>query len=163
MRLVVADTSPLRYLVQIDQIELLPRLFEKISVPSVVCDELRHPSAPEAVRNWMSSRPDWLEVSVVGARADPSLGALDEGEKSAIALALSLSADLVLIDDRKGAAVAREKGFEVTGTLGILDLAARRGMVHLADAVARLRTTNFRRREALFDALLKQHMRGGHS
>ena len=33
MRLVVADTSPLRYLVQIDRIELLPRLFEKIFIP----------------------------------------------------------------------------------------------------------------------------------
>ena len=119
MRLVVAGTSPLRYLVQIDQIDLLP------------------------------PRPDWLEVSVVSASDDPSLGGLDEGEKPAIALGLSLSADLVLIDDRRGAAVARGRGFEVTGTLGILDLAARRGMVDLADALARLRTTNFRRREAL--------------
>jgi predicted nucleic acid-binding protein len=60
MLLVVADTSPLRYLVQIDQIQLLPRLFEKILIPSVVSDELRHPSAPEAVRKWMSSRHEWL-------------------------------------------------------------------------------------------------------
>jgi predicted nucleic acid-binding protein len=99
MRLVVADTSPLRYLLQIEQIEILPRLFEKIFIPSVVYDELRHPSAPQAVQTWMRSRPDWLEVSVVSASDDPSLGALDEGEKSAIALGLSLSADLVLIDD----------------------------------------------------------------
>lgn len=163
MRLVVADTSPLRYLLQIEQIDLLPRLFEKIFIPSVVYDELRHPSAPEAMRTWTRSRPDWLEVSVVSASDDPSLDALDEGEKSAIALGLSLSADLLLIDDRKGAAIARGKGFEVTGTLGILDLAARRGMVDLANALARLRTTNFRRREELLDALLKQHERRGRS
>ncbi len=161
MRLVVADTSPLHYLVQIHQIELLPRLFEKVFTPSVVCDELRHPSAPEARRNWIDSSPGWIEVSAVSASDDPSLDALDEGEKSAIALGLSLSAGLILIDDRRGAAVARGKGFEVSGTLGILDLAARRGMVDLADALARLRTTNFRRREGLFDALLKQHQRGG--
>jgi len=163
MRVVVADTSPLRYLLQIDQIELLPRLFEKILIPSVVCDELKHPSAPEVVRNWMNMRPGWLEVSVVSSGEDPSLAALDEGEKSAIALGLSLRADLILIDDSRGAAVARDKGFEVTGTLGILDLAARRGMIDLADALARLRTTNFRRREELFDALLKQHKRSGHA
>ena len=161
MRLVVADTSPLRYLVQIDQIGLLPRLFEKIFIPSVVFDELRHPSAPAAVQSWMSSTPEWLEVSEVRASDDPTLGALDEGEKSAIALGLSLSADLILIDDRKGAAVARGKGFKVTGTLGILDLAARRGMVNLADALARLRTTNFRRQKELFDALLRRHEQGG--
>ena len=163
MRLVVADTSPLRYLVQIDQIELLPQLFEKIFIPSVVYDELCHPSAPEAVRNWMSSRPDWLEVSMVAASDDPSLRALDEGEKSAIALGLILAADLILIDDRRGAAVAREKGFEVTGTLGILDLSARRGMVGLADSLARLRKTNFRGRKELFDALIAQHERRGNT
>jgi len=105
--------------------------------------------------------PEWLEVSVVRASDDPTLSTLDEGEKSAITLGLCLSADLILIDDRKGAAVARGKGFEVTGTLGILDLAARRGMVDLADALARLRATNFRRREELFDALLRRHQQGG--
>ncbi|MGD0301144.1 MAG: hypothetical protein ABSE86_29040 [Bryobacteraceae bacterium] len=63
MLIVVADTSPLHYLVQIDHIQLLPRLFGKILIPSVVSDELRHPSAPEVVRNWMSKKPDWLEVS----------------------------------------------------------------------------------------------------
>lgn len=59
---------------------------------------MRLVSAPEAVRKWMNSIPDWLEVCVVSARDDPSLDALDEGEKSAIFLGLSLSADLVLIN-----------------------------------------------------------------
>ena len=136
MRVVVADTSPLRYLVQIEQVELLPRLFAKVFIPAVVSDELLHHSAPEAVRNWMSSRPGWLAVSLVAAPDDPSLQALDEGEKSAIALGLYLAADLILIDDRRGAAVARGKGFEVTGTLGILDLAAHRGMISMVDALA---------------------------
>ena len=63
--------------------------------------------------------------------------------------------------NRRGAAVARDKGFEVTVTLGILDLGARRGMVDLSDALARLRTTNFRRREELFYALLRQHRQRG--
>jgi predicted nucleic acid-binding protein len=138
MRLVVADTSPLRYLLQIDQIGLLPRLFEKVLIPSVVRDELTHPSAPEAVRNWMTSPPGWIEVSVVSTSADPSLSALDEGERAAIALGLSLEAELILMDDRRGAAVARVKGFSVAGTLGILDLAARRNMVDLADVLARM-------------------------
>jgi predicted nucleic acid-binding protein len=107
----------------------------------------------------MRSMPGWLEVSAVGASDDPSLATLDEGEKSAIALGLSLEADLLLIDDRRGVAAARAKGFEVIGTLGVLDLAARRGIIDLAEALARLRTTNFRRREELFDALLNQHHR----
>ena len=106
MRLVVADTSPIRYLLQIAQIELLPRLFEEILIASVVFDELKHPSAPDVVRNWMNSKPDWLVVSEVGAGDDPSLHELDEGERSAIALAQSLKAGLILMDDRRGAALA---------------------------------------------------------
>jgi len=56
MLLVVADTSPIRYLVQIGHIDLLPRLFEKVLIPGVVADELRHPSAPQAVQSWMGSK-----------------------------------------------------------------------------------------------------------
>jgi predicted nucleic acid-binding protein len=161
MRVVVADTGPLRYLLQIDQIELLPRLFEKVFIRSVVSEELNHPSTPEVVRNWMGAMPDWLVVSEYSASSDASLDALDEGEKAAIALGLSVGADLILMDDRRGAAVARGKGFEVTGTLGILDLASRREMINLADALARLRVTNFRVRDELFELLLKQHEQGG--
>ena len=43
------------------------------------------------------------------------------------------------------------------GTLGILDAAARHGHVDLAQAIARLRKTTFRRKDELFDTLLKKH------
>ena len=49
------------------------------------------------------------------------------------------------------------KGFEVTGTLGVLDLAAERVLVGLVDAFDRLKLTNFRYRQGLLDALLKKH------
>ena len=88
---------------------------------------------------------------------DPMLNALDPGERSAIALGLSLKADLILIDERKGAAVALNKGFEVAGTLGVLDRAAARGLVNLRDALDRLKRTNFRYRPELIAALLKKH------
>ena len=54
------------------------------------------------------------------------------------ALAILLDADLLLMDDRKGVVVARGKGLRVTGTLGVLDLAAQRGLVNFAQAVTRL-------------------------
>lgn len=62
----------------------------------------------------------------------------------------------MLIDERKGAAAALRKGLEVTGTLGILGLAARRGLVDLGDCFARLKQTNFRYRQQIMDALLAQ-------
>jgi predicted nucleic acid-binding protein len=111
----------------------------------------------------MKQLPGWVEVLPVADIDDPVLKALDPGERSAIALGLSLKADLILIDDRKGAAAARNRGFEVTGTLGVRDLAAELGLIDLADAFDRLKHTNFRYRQELFDALLKKHRNeGGH-
>ena len=86
---------------------------------------------------------------------------LDEGETAAIALAISLGADLLLMDDRKGVIVARGKGLRVTGTLGVLDIAAQRGLVNFARAVNRLRGTTFRIPEALLDSLMKKHAQEG--
>ena len=60
----------------------------------------------------------------------------------------------MLMDDRAGVAVARAQGLAVVGTIGILDLAGRRKLIDIGDAVARLKTTNFRYRPGLLDALL---------
>jgi predicted nucleic acid-binding protein len=70
MRLVVADTSPLNYLVLIGQVEILPALFEKIFVPQIVRNELRHDEAPESVRHWIAEPPEWLEIVPVGHESD---------------------------------------------------------------------------------------------
>jgi len=158
MLLVVADTSPIRYLIQIGQIELLSLLFRKVAIPSAVAGELRHPSAPMAVQAWMNHPPDWVSVSSAPELADPLLATIDDGERAAISLGLSLHANLILIDDRRGAAVARSLGFEVTGTLGVLDLAAERRLINLQDALECLTHTNFRCRPALISALLKKHL-----
>jgi len=131
-------------------------LFGKVLVPDAVHNELFHPTASVAVRDWVAGVPAWLEVTQVNAIDDVALQALDAGERDAITLALSLHADLILIDERKGTAVALNKGFEVIGTLGILSLAARRGLIDLADAFARLKLTNFRYRQEIMDELLKQ-------
>jgi predicted nucleic acid-binding protein len=157
MLLVVADTSPIRYLVEIGHIGLLPQLFERIFIPSLVYDELRHPSAPAPVRAWANPLPAWLEVLPVTVSDDPAFRGLDDGEKSALTLGMTLGAELILIDDRKGAAVALQKGFQITGTLGLLTRSAQRGILDLPDALARLKRTNFHYRQELFDDLLKKH------
>jgi predicted nucleic acid-binding protein len=83
----------------------------------------------------------------------------ERGRREAITLAISMGANLILIDERKGTYVALNKGFVVAGTLGVLALAARRGLVDLADAFARLKGTNFRYRPEIMDALLDQNSR----
>ena len=157
-RLVVADTGPLNYLVMIEAIEVLPRLFEQILVPAAVYDELAHADAPAPVRAFIAHKPAWLEVRPNPDRSvdDAADSSLDEGERAAIALATSVGADLILMDDRAGVAVAYRHGLMVTGTLGVLDLAARRGLLDLATAFAKLKATNFRYPPEIMDALLAQ-------
>lgn len=163
MPVVVADTGPIHYLVLIGEAEILFRLFAKILIPEAVRDELLHPEAPEAVRTWAAAPPDWLDVRATPEAddADPVLTRLDRGERAALALAQAVHADLLLIDDREAVATARGMGFAVTGTLGILDLASRRGLIDLAATVARLKTTNFRYRPEILDTLLAAHTSKG--
>lgn len=119
MRRVVADTSPLFYLLSIDLIDLLPQLFGRLSIPDAVHNELNHPRAPLPVRDWAAVPPSWLGVVPVDTLDDLELVPLGDGERAAITLAQFLKADLILINERKGTAVALNKGFEVTGTLGV--------------------------------------------
>ncbi len=157
MRLVVADTGPLNYLVLIDAIELLPKLFEKVFTPEAVRAELLNQDAPAVVRAWAAQPPEWLEVRTISSAIDdPAWHALDIGERQALALARTLGAALVLMDDRAAVAVARQLGLAATGTLGVLDLGARRGVIDLADAFTRLKATSFRYRPEIMDALLAQ-------
>jgi hypothetical protein len=75
-------------------------------------------------------------------------------KEAAIALALELNADLLLLDDREAVGIARRAGINVTGTLGFLRLAAEEGLLTLPDAVARLKRTNFHCTKELYDQLL---------
>jgi predicted nucleic acid-binding protein len=161
-RLVVADTGPLNYLVLIDAIELLPRIFEQIVIPVPVYAELAHTDAPTPVRAFIAQKQDWLEVhpGPTPAEGDVIDSTLDAGERAAIALAALIRADLILMDDRAGVAAAHQRGFTVTGTLGVLDLAARRGLVDLTSAFAKLKLTNFRYPPEIMDALLARFKRG---
>src|SRR6266849_10066782 len=97
---VVADTSPINYLVLIDQIEILPRLYNRILIPPAVLRELKHPVAPKPVRDWSVHPPGWLEVLI--PQSSVTVVQLDLGESEAIALAIEMHADVLLIDEQAG-------------------------------------------------------------
>ena len=60
--LVVADTSPLNYLVLMQQDTLLPTLYERVMISPTVHEELQRPRTPHAVRQWVAHPPTWLTV-----------------------------------------------------------------------------------------------------
>lgn len=140
---VVSNTSPLNYLVLIDLQDILPALFGHVLIPEAVRHELRSPAAPQPVRDFLDTWPGWLDCRAV-SQIPPELQQLDPGEQEAVALALSVGASLVLLDEKRGRQVARDLGLVVSGTLGVLDRAARHGLVDLTDALNRLERTTFR-------------------
>jgi len=91
--IVIADTTPLNYLVLIDRADLLPQLFGLVLIPPAVLNELKQPEASEQVRDWVANLPSWLQVQSLRSAPDPSLDHLDLGEREAITLAEEVKAD----------------------------------------------------------------------
>jgi predicted nucleic acid-binding protein len=150
--IVVADSGPLHYLILLDHADLLRRFYGQVMVPDAVAIELSSVSAPPAVRDWISRPSTWVTVIPVAAEQLQAISEdLDLGERSAIALAAVLKADLLLIDEAAGRAEARRRNLRVTGTLGVLRAGAEQGLVDVPDLVARLKMTTF----YVDDALVK--------
>ena len=152
--IVVADSGPLHYLILLEQVDLLRRFYGQVLVPEAVANELSTSGAPAVVRDWITAPPSWVEVrhvapDVVAAITDD----LDLGERSAIALAETLHADLLLIDEAAGRAEAKRRHLRVTGTLGVLRSGAEQGLVNVPDLLERLKATSFYLDETLLNAV----------
>ena len=142
MSVVVSDTSPLHYLILCDAVDVLPRLFRQVVIPPTVFQELQQPNTPSPVRGWVQSLPPWVTVQAP-SHLDPLLD-VDLGELEAICLAEEIQAAAILIDDRAGRVAARRRGLAVTGTIGVLELAATRKWVELPAVLKKLQQTNAR-------------------
>jgi len=142
MTIVVSDTSPLNYLIQIGSVEILSRLFSSVIVPPTVVSELRHAGAPEVVRNWAAKLPAWVQSRTPEKTLSfPGLGG---GEIEALSLAIELRANLILLDDLAAREIAETHGCKTAGTLGLLAQAQLRGWLEFEAALSKLRATNYR-------------------
>jgi predicted nucleic acid-binding protein len=162
--LVIADTSPLNYLILIDAVDLLPRLYQRVVLPQAAWDELKHFRAPASVFQWANSLPSWVEVrqAPTAAYSDPNLNALGNGEREAIAIAELYRGEtevLLLLDEEAARRQAAARQLAATGTLGVLKSAAEHGWIDLAQSFARLRQTSFRVSQQLLQQLLNEQAR----
>jgi predicted nucleic acid-binding protein len=155
--IVVADTSPLNYLIRSGYVWILPELFGKVLVPKAVLTEMLHPQAPAEVHTFASSPPPWLECVEVGRIACGLDSSLGEGEREAISLALETHADALLIDDLAGRREAQSRHIAARGTLAILLQASLRGHLHFPTAFEQLRQMGFRASSAIQEALFDAH------
>jgi predicted nucleic acid-binding protein len=136
--IVVVDTSPLIALDRIERLDVLRLLFGRVVRPQSVVDELLSGKSVHGGSGALFDAP-WMETVPDPAEAvfRKELGA---GETAALALAKTMGADLILLDDLAARRVAFGLGLRVSGTLGVLAAAAQRGIVpDFAEAMESLR------------------------
>ena len=125
--IVVSNTTPIIALSSIKKIELLRELYQNIYIPEEVYNEIK------SKKRYGFSEIDsdfFIVKRVQGLRyVNFLLNDVDRGEAEAITLAIELNADLVLIDERIGYKVALSQKLACFGTLGILSIAKRRGLI----------------------------------
>ena len=138
----VSNTSPLLNLAIIGRLELVRAQFGSVVVPPAVVGEFRlEEGRPGSSALRRAVEDGWIAVEEPSD--DPLIRTLrqdlDRGESEAITLAVEKEAGLILLDEREGRRRARAVGLEVTGALGILARADRRGELDsLSGALDRL-------------------------
>lgn len=132
--IIISDTSPLSNLALVDCLFLLKEIYKTVVIPQAVADELSNAEGedPRIIAvlslDWVEVRPSTNLQLIAELRKDYLL---DRGEAEAIALALEINADELLIDERLGRREATRRGLSITGVLGILLVAKHRGLIPL--------------------------------
>jgi uncharacterized protein len=128
--IVVSDTSPLSNLIVIERLDILESLFSEVFVPSAVDLEIRVlRTLGKDISAYESA--EWIRVSAPANRqkVNSLRLSLDEGEAQAIALALEINCDLLLMDERIGTRIARAEGLQTLGLVGVLIKAKQEGVI----------------------------------
>ncbi len=128
--IIVSDTTPIHYLIQIGQIDVLEKLFGQVIIPQGVFSEMQRDKTPREVKAWLDSGQSWLQVRPSNPSLFTPTKKLGDGEREAIALALELGADALLMDDRDGRKEALRNNVTVLTTLNILALGAQKNLLN---------------------------------
>jgi predicted nucleic acid-binding protein len=153
---VITDTSPLQYLYQIAQLDLLPTLYGQVRMPQAVANELSQGriqgiSLPDPTSlSWITLCPVSPSILIPDR---PNLGA---GEREALSLATTIPDSLVILDDALARGYAQQLNIAITGTLGVLLKGKQSGYLKaIAPLLDKLDTLNFRLAPATRTAVLK--------
>ncbi len=127
----VSNTSPLIGFASIDRFDLSRQVFGTVHIPQAVYRESVIEGHEIGGAKREVSAAAWIKRHFVKNRAavDGLLKRLDDGEAETIALAHELSADWVLMDERKGRRITAEWGMKKIGTLGVLLKAKQIGLL----------------------------------
>jgi predicted nucleic acid-binding protein len=153
---VVADTMVLRYLIEIEVVPILPRMFDQVIIPPAVARELQRPKTPAIVRTWMAPPPSWILIRQPTLPRDPSLRRLHPGEQAALLLMMEHVAPLLLTDDGAAYKAALARHIPTVRTLRLLATAAAQQLIDLPAVLTRLDATTFYSPPEVVAAMLAQ-------
>lgn len=157
--IVVSNTTPLIGLASIQKFTLLNTLFGEVHIAQAVYDEVIVAGQPPRTANREVLEASWIRIMQVQDRlaVDLLLDDLDMGEAETIVLAHELSADWVVMDERKGRRKLTQLGRNKIGTLGILLKAKSLGLIPtLRTEVEQLRLQGFSISQKVVDAVLQE-------
>ena len=119
----VFNTSPLIFLARLGYLEKTLSLFQMVAIPKKVIKEIsvKDDEANEKVLKIKNHSNVNFGLATKLVKLYKALNErLGQGESEAIALAVELNADVVILDDFAGRKAAMELGLKVKGTLGII-------------------------------------------
>lgn len=147
-KIIISDTSCLIALTNINKLNILKDLFNEVIITSAVSEEFGE------------LLPDWILVAEVKDRQKQSEleKKLDTGEASSLALAIEINNSLLIIDEVKGRKIAQSLGIDIIGTIGVLILAHKNGLVE--DVIGTLLTLvnkGFRLSDELIGKIIEKY------
>lgn len=145
--IVIADTSCFILLDNINELELLHKLYPRIITTQIVANEFGKPL------------PQWVEVATPHEAHLKKVSSfpIDEGEITAIALAMNYLSAVLIIDDLKARKIAGKLGLPVKGTIGIIvEARLRKQIPSIKPLIEKINATNFRLSKKVFQAALKE-------
>lgn len=126
MRRIVSNTTPIISLLKIDKLNLLQKLYGEIIIPEEVYSEIEKGKSKGYYVDLL--KIEWIKImKIEESEALSYFIDLDKGEAETIILANEINADLVIIDESLGRFYAKHANLTVTGTLGILLKAKKKG------------------------------------
>jgi predicted nucleic acid-binding protein len=146
--LIISDTACLILFDKIGEFEILRKLFQTVTITSIIAEEFK------------KQTPDWVIIK------DPQntdnvvnySKIVDQGESSALALSIEIENSLLIFDDLKARKLAEELNLKYTGSIGILVLAKRRGLIEdIDELIAKIQATNFRLTKVFIEKLKEEN------
>jgi uncharacterized protein len=156
-RHVISNTSPLLYLHQAGQLNLLAQLYKTVIIPPSVARELLVGES-KGIDVPDTSRLSWIQIQpLADATLLPAIIDLGPGEAEVIALGLTYRNSLLILDDQLGRRIARLNKLTCTGTLGVLIKAKHEGYLSAVTPVLEaLQKTNMWLDQTLIQAVLAE-------